>query len=106
MAQLIAAQTTSAIRPPSDQQPVQTGLGYLSEEPPLGSRITPLARPETAATNPELTMSYRKTQLTEKITPLDDGQAPTFRQWKASILDRLEVNSDHYPTRRSRLALV
>ena len=61
MAQLIAAQTTSAIRPPSDQQPVQTGLGYLSEEPLLGSRITPLARPETAATNPELTMSYRKT---------------------------------------------
>ena len=48
----------------------------------------------------------RKTVLTEKITPLDEGQAPTFKQWKASIMDRLEVNADHYPTERSRQALV
>ena len=60
IAQLIAAQTTGAARPPSDH-PVQTGLEYPSKEPPLGLRITPLARPKTAATNPKLTISYRKT---------------------------------------------
>jgi hypothetical protein len=48
----------------------------------------------------------RKTELTEKIKPLDDGEEPTFRQWQASVRDRLEVNSDHYQTEHSRRALI
>jgi len=51
-------------------------------------------------------ISIRKTQLTEKITPLGDGSDPTFKSWKASVMDRLEVNQDHYPSVRSRKALV
>jgi hypothetical protein len=48
----------------------------------------------------------KKTELTEKISPLSDGENPTFKQWRASVQDRLEVNADHYPTKRSRKALV
>jgi hypothetical protein len=48
----------------------------------------------------------RKTMLTEKIVPLDNGVDPTVMQWKASVMDRLIVNSDHYPTERSRKALI
>lgn len=48
----------------------------------------------------------RKSVLTEKIQPLDAGTDPTFIQWKISVQDRLDVNSDHYQTERSRKALV
>ena len=48
----------------------------------------------------------RKTELTEKIDPLDKGDSPTYHQWEASIRDRLVVNSDHYPTIHSQRALV
>jgi hypothetical protein len=50
--------------------------------------------------------SLGKTQLTEKISPLNDGTDPPFKQWRASVQDRLEVNADHYCTERSRKALV
>jgi hypothetical protein len=55
---------------------------------------------------PSLAPHPRKTVLTEKIIPLDEGYSPTFKQWKASVMDRLDVNFDHYPTERSRLALI
>jgi hypothetical protein len=48
----------------------------------------------------------RKTQLTEKITPLDDGINPTYQQWRASVRDRLTVNHDHYSDHYSRKALI
>jgi zinc knuckle protein len=48
----------------------------------------------------------RKTQLTEKITPLSDGTDPTFLQWRASVRDRLTVNRDHYPDHYSQKALI
>ena len=51
--------------------------------------------------------SKRKlSELTPKITPLDDGSDPSFKQWNASVRDRLELNHDHYPTERSRKAFV
>lgn len=50
--------------------------------------------------------SERKTQLTEKIEPLNDGTSPTFEEWKISIKDRLSVNSDHYQTEKSQKALI
>lgn len=52
---------------------------------------------------------YAKTHKSEKtprILELDDGTDPTFKQWQASVQDRLEVNSDHYRTERERMALV
>jgi hypothetical protein len=45
-------------------------------------------------------------ERTPTIDCLTDGKEPTFRQWQASINDRLEINSDHYRTERARMALV
>ncbi|ELR03394.1 hypothetical protein GMDG_08902, partial [Pseudogymnoascus destructans 20631-21] len=47
---------------------------------------------------------YKKSTISEKITPLSDGIEHTFMQWSASIRDRLVVNEDHYPTDVSRRA--
>jgi Zinc knuckle len=68
--------------------------------------IEPRARiPPEPSLTPDATSS-RKTQLTEKIYPLDDGSDPTFVQWRISVRDRLEVNSDHYQTKRAQKALI
>lgn len=48
----------------------------------------------------------RRSQLTERISPLDNGDNPTFAQWRITIRDRFEVNTDHYPDERARKALV
>lgn len=48
-------------------------------------------------------------KLSERTPPIDnlsDGVNPTFRQWQASIQDRLSINSDHYRSERARMALV
>lgn len=48
-------------------------------------------------------------KLSERTPPIDnlsDGVNPTFRQWQASIQDRLSINSDHYQSERARMALV
>ena len=45
-------------------------------------------------------------ERTPTIEVLSDGKSPTFPQWRASIQDRLEINSDHYRTVRARMALV
>lgn len=46
------------------------------------------------------------TERTPTIDTLDDGTKPTFKQWQASIQDRLEINSDHYRSERARMAMV
>jgi hypothetical protein len=38
--------------------------------------------------------------------PLDKGIEPTFASWKTQMLDKLEVNADHFATTRSRMAYV
>lgn len=62
--------------------------------------------PDTTRTPGRRSGSHRRSQLTEKITPLDDGVETPFLQWRASIEDRLSVNADHYPSERSRMALI
>jgi hypothetical protein len=55
------------------------------------------------------TPSLSKVKLSERTLTIDcltDGKEPTFRQWQASIKDRLEINSDHYWSERARMALV
>jgi hypothetical protein len=55
------------------------------------------------------TPSLSKVKLSERTPTIDcltDGKEPTFRQWQASIKDRLEINSDHYRSERARMALV
>ena len=55
------------------------------------------------------TPSLAKVKLSERTPTIDcltDGKEPTFRQWQASIKDRLDINSDHYRSERARMALV
>ena len=49
---------------------------------------------------------YKLSERTPAIESLGDGKEPTFLQWQASIRDRLEINSDHYRSKRARIALV
>ena len=37
---------------------------------------------------------------------LTDGKDPSFESWKLQMQDKLEVNVDHYPTRRAKMAYV
>lgn len=48
----------------------------------------------------------RRSKKTPNISTLSDGADPTFRQWQASIQDRLEINADYYPSSRAQMALV
>jgi len=87
-----------AILPPADQ-PVPT-----TEAPPMRSQPPPAARPPSEPTS--LYASPRLSERTPKIEVLSDGVDPSFPQWRASIQDRLEINSDHYPSTRAQMALV
>ena len=37
---------------------------------------------------------------------LTDGADPTFDNWKLQLQDKLEVNADHFPTTRAKMAYV
>ena len=37
---------------------------------------------------------------------LTDGTDPTFDNWKLQLRDKLEVNADHFPTPRAKMAYV
>src|SRR5690348_11422976 len=87
-----------AILPPADQ-PVPT-----TEAPPMRSQPPPAARPPSEPTS--LYASPRLSERTPKIAVLSDRVDPSFPQWRASIQDRLEINSDHYPSTRAQMALV
>jgi hypothetical protein len=84
--------------PPADH-PLPT-----TETPPMRYQQSPVARlpsePVSLYTPPRLS------ERTPNIEVLTDGKNPTFSQWRASIEDRLEINSDHYRTVRARMALV
>jgi hypothetical protein len=97
---------SSQIKPrPEEHEPPRPSIEH--------SETSPLSESEHQRMSHPVTVRYvsesprpRKTQLTEKLVPLDDGTSPTFRQWEASIRDRLEVNADYYSTERSKKALV
>lgn len=88
----------------------------LPEEPdrPLPTTETPPNRPptEVRAVSEDFYADFarrlttRRSEKTPNIDDLSDGKDPTFRQWQASIQDRLEINADHYRTERERMALV
>jgi hypothetical protein len=48
---------------------------------------------------------HKKTRVAH-LDPLDDGEEPTFIQWRASIRDRLEFNADHYRTINEAKAMI
>jgi hypothetical protein len=97
---------SSQIRPrPGEQEPPRPSIEHSETSPLPESEHQRMSHPVTVRYVSE-SPRPRKTQLTEKLVPLDDGTSPTFRQWEASIRDRLEVNADYYSTERSRKALV
>ena len=116
----------SSFRPPSDSplspppgsvQPEREVLSSIEVQATRSQTIPPVARQAMVTTPPNQdrfetpngSLAYlakTQTNRTPLTDPLNDGKDPTFRQWKASIRDRLEVNSEQYPTERSRKALV
>ena len=74
--------------------------------PPLQNTRSPSIPRAPRMTTEDTPSRYKKSTISEKITPLSDGIEHTFLQWSASIRDRLIVNEDHYPTDVSRRALI
>ena len=72
------------------------------------SRRLPSNAPENVryGTGTPFDASLKLSERTPKIEPLTDGESPTFRQWQASIQDRLEINADYYRSERARMACV
>lgn len=87
-------------------RPDNNGLAPTIEGPDATNPNPPRTSRPRSTSDSRFSHHYKKTELTEKIAPLKDGDTPTFRQWRASVQDRLEVNADHYPTSRSRKALI
>jgi hypothetical protein len=53
-----------------------------------------------------LLSKVKLSECTPTIDCLTDGKEPTLRQWQASIKDQLDINSDHYQSKRAQMALV
>lgn len=79
-------------------------------QPPAPSVLRSIERDPSIARPPsDSSTTLLRTKLSKQtptITPLKDGTDPTFQQWRASMQDRLEINQDHYPTERARMAEV
>ncbi len=76
-----------------------------TETPPTHSQ-QPAGTRFQSETPPYPTIRQKLSERTPNIDDLDNGSNPTFRQWQASIQDRLEINADHYRSERARMALV
>lgn len=101
LAQLKTQQPTSSSVAPD--QPLPT-----TETPPISTQPTPIPRfhNNSSSPTPDYSVLSRRSEKTPNINDLSDGKEPSFKQWQASIQDRLEVNEDHYKTERARMALV
>ncbi len=82
-----------------------TRLRVTTESPPTTSQ-QPLATRFPSETPSYPTIRHKLSERTPNIDDLDNGSNPTFKQWQASIQDRLEINADHYRSERARMALV
>ena len=47
-----------------------------------------------------------KTSKIPDTEPLVDRIEPTFELWKKSILSKFDINFDHYPTEKARIAYI
>lgn len=96
------------LRTPTDNPPASSSASGVSLPPaPLERQpfLHPDLRPASEPT-PAPLRSLPPSRITERIDPLSDGVAPTYRQWRTSIRDRLLVNADHYQTPLARKALI
>lgn len=78
----------------------------LDLDPPQRISQTVSAAPRFVSETPTASSQTAFWKRMPKIEPLSDGTSPTFRQWQASIRDRLEFSQDQYPSERARMAEV
>ena len=100
-AQLRAA-AAAASTTPAPNQPLPTTESYPINIRQSHAESSTRFQSET----PGLYTKQKLSERTPSIDNLSDGKDPTFRQWQASIKDRLEINADHYRSERARMALV
>jgi hypothetical protein len=83
----------------------------LLPPPPQPSPLLrgPIRQTNTFLRNTSVPMSYmtysgppRLSRSIPEADPLDDRTDPTFRQWKASIKDKFQVNADHFASEQFR----
>jgi hypothetical protein len=72
---------------------------------PIPTSELPLEGSRMSSTSPELHRA-KLLERTPKIELLNDGVSPTFRQWQASIQNRLDINLDYYWSEKARMAAV
>ncbi|EMD64891.1 hypothetical protein COCSADRAFT_159893 [Bipolaris sorokiniana ND90Pr] len=84
---------------------LRSNVVLTTESPPITAEPPFSPSPRYTSTTPE-PLRVKLSERTPAIESLSDGVDPTFRQWQASIVDRLEINSDHYRSERARMALV
>jgi hypothetical protein len=72
---------------------------------PIPTSKSPLEGSCLSSTSPEL-FCAKLSERAPEIELLDDGVFPTFRQWQASIQNRLDINSGHYQSEKARMAAV
>jgi len=119
MQQLLSMPANSQKTPSNDYQPrpsSERGVN-IEEEIEIGGSPVPSIHPfpprntSTVPARPRFesevfTPRYHQSKITEKIDPLDNGDSPTYRQWRISVRDRLLVNADRYDTPVTRKALI
>ena len=72
------------------------------------SQVNPLDRLATvleALAQRTALASSRSAKVADPLL-LTDGTDPTFDNWKLQLQDKLEVNIDHFPTTRAKMAYV
>lgn len=106
----IKPQTEGATIRPTIEQPVFSeadgDASSVSDRPFVNPRMVRESTAPRATRPPSGSAKEWKSRITPKFDPLDDGINPTFKKWKFSIMDRLELNSDHYRTTRAQQAEV
>ncbi|ELR01882.1 hypothetical protein GMDG_08768 [Pseudogymnoascus destructans 20631-21] len=114
---LMAAQTRIPSTPPVDvpiptvkateqRTPHTRNTPETVQLPPLQDFRSPSIPSTSQMHTEDPPTHYKKSTISERITPLSNGIEHTFLQWSASIQDRLVVNEDNYLTDVSRRALI
>lgn len=77
-----------------------------TESPPTTVGQPLSQSPRFTSATPEPSRVKLSRLFSSSINHLSDGKDPTFLQWHAEVKDRLELNSDHFPSERHRMAMI
>lgn len=85
---------------------LRSNVVLTTESPPISAELPSRQSPRYTSATPEPPRVKLSRLISSSISQLSDGKDPTFPQWQAEVEDRLELNSDHFPTERHRMAMV